>query len=1055
MGMFDLPGERLSYYIRLIEEILFNNIDTLDEATLNRAKDRLAAMHPRLDELTLLESIYDFLKNLIGTEMANERLLDPLLERVSAEEETVERLGLHDWFPQFLLDREKAVDIGTLRAKSPMEQQVEIFSALFTEYLREVSRTEDASILIKNTEFAFAKQDNFSTMTYDSDDIFQLEPCDEDMEGQRKTLLNLFKSFVNLSAFTIGEEKAFERGVGVARDVLARFEEIPEKLFIADNILEGAIANRISTGMPVFDRMIEGGIPRGSSLLLKAPSGNESNLILNQFLRNGLSNSGGALLVLSTTPVSEFRTQMAGIDYDTTKAEKNGLLKVVDWYSWKVERVSGVEEVEGGAIVKSSKIISNLSIAINRALKLMVQAPTKRAVVKFLSPALNTFSQNEVYSFSQKLKARFKENDVTALFLIEKEAHDEGTIATFNEVFDSVVNLEKTRDGDSVVRKIAVESMSGTFFDTDYRVLEVSGNSIDVVAGISKEEEADHAQYEQAVDLLKKARAKVDGARAMDLDISGVEARFVGAKPLFHQKDYKGVMDIAQRCIDDVENLSKARLEAKATEEEKKLYSTTVEVLKSVRESMLKLKEQGADISGVEEKFGEARPALSNKDYETAMEVANACNSLLERITLPSPEAVRGSAGQSYRDEAIAILRKVRGNLKDAQAEGVDITKAENSFREGERALREDDYKAVFEIADRTIKAIGELKAEMEARKLEKGHMEARQAAMEKASDGIIALQERMLEVRDQLDAEDEARIKSVLAEVREVFSMQEYGRAQELLNGANEILNEVARKAQKASEAGDGEPGEEFAGFDFYFDTVEDSARSELEKICEYFDLSTEGPTHRIRALAMEHLLELKTQGGEGWEEIPEIDYDMIEDADKARLMMWSQMLGLQFHQHSNLLRVNLHRHLGHAPADDDATNLDHPYRQVPTPTPITAQRPLKPGEATQSFMEGDALFDTRTPTPAPTPTPKTSPTPGPAPAPGPVANGVNNAGNNLNSNGSVVSPPPIRPKKPRAPAPAPVPVKGKGMGKGKSRGKRKGKGKGGNKVEVKPPPI
>ena len=206
MGMFDLPGERLSYYIRLIEEILFNNIDTLDEATLNRAKDRLAAMHPRLDELTfdgalnivmdmpdddesmsairsMLESIYDFLKNLIGTEMANERLLEPLLERVSAEEETVERLGLRDWFPEFLLDREKAVDIGTLRAKSPMEQQVEIFSALFTEYLREVSRTEDASILIKNTEFAFAKQDNFSTMTYDNDDVFQLEPCDENVEG--------------------------------------------------------------------------------------------------------------------------------------------------------------------------------------------------------------------------------------------------------------------------------------------------------------------------------------------------------------------------------------------------------------------------------------------------------------------------------------------------------------------------------------------------------------------------------------------------------------------------------------------------------------------------------------------------------------------------------------------------------------------------------------------------------------------------------------------------------------------------------------------------------
>ena len=74
---------------------------------------------------------------------------------------------------------------------------------------------------------------------------------------------------------TSGEVKAHERGVRVAQDVLGRFEEIPEKLGIEDNILHGAIAKRISTGMPGFDELIEGGIPRGASLLVKAPPGNE------------------------------------------------------------------------------------------------------------------------------------------------------------------------------------------------------------------------------------------------------------------------------------------------------------------------------------------------------------------------------------------------------------------------------------------------------------------------------------------------------------------------------------------------------------------------------------------------------------------------------------------------------------------------------------------------------------------------------------------------------------------------------------------------------------
>ena len=88
------------------------------------------------------------------------------------------------------------------------------------------------------------------------------------LKTQKSTIKKL-KDAEDLLDFTLGEKKAFERGVDVAHDVLGRFEEIPEKLEIMDNILSGAIALRISKGMPVFENMIEGGIPRGSSLLLK------------------------------------------------------------------------------------------------------------------------------------------------------------------------------------------------------------------------------------------------------------------------------------------------------------------------------------------------------------------------------------------------------------------------------------------------------------------------------------------------------------------------------------------------------------------------------------------------------------------------------------------------------------------------------------------------------------------------------------------------------------------------------------------------------------------
>jgi KaiC/GvpD/RAD55 family RecA-like ATPase len=290
----------------------------------------------------------------------------------------------------------------------------------------------------------------------------------------------MFDTLIETETKIAGKTKAMARAKEALEPVIEDFEEGLEDLGIMPKILKGAFASRLPSGIPGFDEMLHGGIPNGASIIVQGATGGEKEMFANQFLAEGLRSDGTTMVAISMISPNEWRNQMKTVKAKTRKYEKEGQVVIVDWYTHKNERVRSVEVK--GPVILSSKSITNLEIAIDKAIKVIRDGPTKRAVIAILSPAIKALGFDKVFGFAQSIRGKFKKYGITGLFLLEKKMHDDKILTSLHSVFDGVFDIERQRQGDTIVRKIGILSLKGSPCDSSYRELELTRTGLMVKA---------------------------------------------------------------------------------------------------------------------------------------------------------------------------------------------------------------------------------------------------------------------------------------------------------------------------------------------------------------------------------------------------------------------------------------------------------------------------------------------------------------------------------------------------------------------------------------------
>src|SRR5881396_2157936 len=225
---------------------------------------------------------------------------------------------------------------------------------------------------------------------------------------------------------------------------------------------------RLATGIPGFDAMVQGGLPVGSSVVLQGPPGQEKLRFALTFLAEGLRAGGSALVVTASQSPDAVVAELQSLGVNLVSVTNENRLRIVDWYSWSEETVHDIEE--RGIVIRSSIDLTNLGVALSRAIAALAGDGPRRAVIELLSPATSSYEVTQVYAFAQSAKRKFDRHQLT----------------TLHQPFDGVIEIERSRSGDRIIRKIGVLHLKDTAPDPTFRVLEMTEGGMRVVADPAK-----------------------------------------------------------------------------------------------------------------------------------------------------------------------------------------------------------------------------------------------------------------------------------------------------------------------------------------------------------------------------------------------------------------------------------------------------------------------------------------------------------------------------------------------------------------------------------------
>jgi len=244
---------------------------------------------------------------------------------------------------------------------------------------------------------------------------------------------------------------------------------------------------RCPTGIPGFDDLVQGGFPRGSSILVCGGPGTGKSIFCEQFIVNGARElQEKSLYVSFEQRAEEIRLQAKQFGFDIEALEKKGLLEII---SIPVSKITPKTIKEIKNIVKKNKVkrlvIDSLStLIINAPIYISSGDMSVEDVmgdnVTLAPPVIGDyFVQKFLYNFIDEL--RDLEGCTTLLIGEADQSGNNISRDTLSEfACDGIVLITFDSLGGEYSRSLTVRKMRHTKNDEDVHPMEISNEGIKI-----------------------------------------------------------------------------------------------------------------------------------------------------------------------------------------------------------------------------------------------------------------------------------------------------------------------------------------------------------------------------------------------------------------------------------------------------------------------------------------------------------------------------------------------------------------------------------------------
>ncbi|ABL78196.1 KaiC domain-containing protein [Thermofilum pendens] len=232
-----------------------------------------------------------------------------------------------------------------------------------------------------------------------------------------------------------------------------------------------SVIEKVKTGIPGFDELLYGGIPKRNIVLLSGGPGTGKTIFSQQYLFYGLQNNEpGVLVALEEHPV-QIRRNMASFGWDVRKYEESGQFAIVDAFTGGIGEAAKRERY----VVTSVDDVGELVDVVKAAIR---DVKAERAVIDSVSTLYMT-KPAMARSILMQLKRVLSGLGATSIFVSQVSVTERGFGGPGVEhAADGIVRLDLDEVNGELVRSLIVWKMRGTKHDMKRRPFEITDKGI-------------------------------------------------------------------------------------------------------------------------------------------------------------------------------------------------------------------------------------------------------------------------------------------------------------------------------------------------------------------------------------------------------------------------------------------------------------------------------------------------------------------------------------------------------------------------------------------------